>query len=216
MVTQPDVAIDRRRRQIAATYRKQGYRVTIPASADARPAFPQDFQPDLIAEKEGDHVVIEVKRSRAPRGTNELTELAELVAAAPGWRLELVAVGTEDDAGPVLDAEWLNTMLSPPPPGTDFARHCIWLGEVLEYLLRGIALNNRIRIRDKTARHLAAELAYAGVIDQDLLDRIEDTFAWRNALMHAMPLPRPATDQAAEIERVCRDLGLQIQTERAE
>jgi hypothetical protein len=215
MAIQSDAAVDRRRRQIAATYRKRGYRVTVPATSGTGPAFLRDFQPDIIAEKDGDHVVIEVKRSRALKGANDLTELAERVAAVPGWRLELVALRGEDDARRVLAPDWLDTMLTPPGPGTDIAHHCVWLGEVLAYLIRGTALLNRIRVRDKTATRLAAELAFAGVIDQDLLDRIEDAFAWRNALMHAMPLPRPASDQAAEIEKICRDLQAQSQNPEA-
>jgi Holliday junction resolvase len=206
MEMQPDTAVDRRRKQIAAAYRKQGYRVTVPTTSGTVPAFLHDCHPDLIAEKDGDQVVIEVKRSRALKGANDLTELAERVAAAPGWRLELVALRSDDDARRVLAPDWLKTMLRPPAPGTDIAHHCIYLGEVLDYLIRGTALLNHIRVRDKTAARLAVELAFAGVIEQNLLDRIENAFAWRNALMHVTPLPRPAVDQAAAIEEICREL----------
>jgi len=75
MGTQSEVKVDRRRRQIASSYRKQGYRVIVPVDADAMPPFLQDCHPDVIAEKAGDHVVIEVKACRALKGSDGLVEL---------------------------------------------------------------------------------------------------------------------------------------------
>lgn len=215
MTTLLDTAVDRRRKQVAATYRKQGYRVTVPATPDAVPAFLRGCQPDLIAEKDGDQVVIEVKRSSALRHTNELTELAERVAAMQGWRLEVVALRSEDEGPGAPATDWLETMLGDRAAGAHTVHHCIYLVEVLDYLVRGIALNNQIRVRDKTVRRLSAELAYAGIIDQDLLDRIEAALAWRDALMHGIAAARPESVKARELERICRDLQAQSQAVEA-
>lgn len=215
MTMHSDAAVDRRRKQVAATYKKDGYRVTVPAAADVVPAFLHGCQPDLIAEKDGDRVVIEVKRSSALRGTNELSELAERVAAAPGWRLEVVALQSDDGIPGVPVADWLEAMLGQRASSAHAFHHAIYLAEVLDCLVRGIALKNHLTVRDKTARRLAAELVYAGVIDQDLLDRIETSLAWRNTVMHGAGAMGPVTDDAAEIERICRDLLVQSQTVEA-
>ena len=138
-------------------------------------------------------------------------ELADRVAAEPGWRLELVTVRTEPDYSDVLAPDWLADMLRPSAPGTDTSRHCIYLGEVLAYLTRAIAWTNHIRVRDKTTLHLARELTAAGMFDQDLLDRIEDALDWQDQLMRGSPRSRPAVEQAAELVQLCRDIRAQAQ-----
>jgi REase_AHJR-like len=215
MTTRSDTAIDRRRKQVASNYRKQGYHVRVPAASDAVPAFLFGCQPDLIAEKDGDQVVIEVKRSDALRQTNDLTELAERVAGVPGWRLEVVVLRSEDEGAEAPAANWLETMLGHRAAGAHAVHHCVYLVEVLDYLVRGIASNNRIRVRDKTVRRLAAELAYAGIIDQDLLDRIGSALAWRDALMHGNTATPSESAMAREIEQICRELQAQSQTVEA-
>lgn len=215
MGTQTDVKVERRVRQIASSYRKQGYRVVAPSSADTLPPFLHDCHPDLIAEKEGDRVVIEVKASRALKGSNDLVELADKVAGEAGWRLELVTVGGDPDYAEVLARDWLERMLRAPDPGTEISYRCVYLGEILAYLIRGIASVNNIRIRAKTALHLAHELVYKGFLDQDILDRIEDAIDWQDRLMRGMPQAVPAAAQAAELEKLCRDLHAQSHNSEA-
>jgi hypothetical protein len=211
MGTQTDTDLDRRRRQIAASYRKQGYRVTAPAAPDALPAFLEDCHPDLIAEKDGDNVVIEVKPARALKGTNDLVRLAERVAAQPGWRLELVALKSQDDDEALLAPDWLGQMLQPATPGANEVTSAIYLVEVLTYLLLGVALRNNLRLRDKSPERVAHELAFAGVIDETCLARIRNILAWRNSLMHGLTVSPSPADQSAEIEKLCRELHAQAQ-----
>lgn len=204
-----DDGLLRRRRQIAARYRKQGYRVIAPSTSTALPAFLGGFRPDLIVERDNDHVVVEVKRSRSLKGTNELTELAERVASVPGWRLELVVMpsGDEpgDEPGETPGREWLARMLA---PGSDVARHGVYLVEVMAWLIRRIATAHRVsRAGEKTTGSLASELAYKGVIDQGLLDRIDQALTWRNSLMHGSPASYVVQDMAEDVEELCRDLN---------
>ena len=206
MGTQTDIKVGRRRRQIAASYRKQGYRVVVPSSAEKLPPFLQDCHPDLIAEKEGDRVVIEVKATRALKGASDLVELAQRVDAEAGWRLELVTVRTDPDFADALTPEWLERMPQPSAPGIEISYRCVYLAEVLAYLVRGTASANNVRIGDKTTINLARELVYRGLLDQDMLDRVEYSLDWQEQLMHRMPQGRRASDQAAELESICREL----------
>jgi REase_AHJR-like len=212
-MTRSDTAVDRRRRQVAAEYRKQGYHVTKPAASGVVPVFLRGCQPDLIAERDDDKVVIEVKRSNVLRGNNDLVELAERVAASPGWRLEVVALRGEEQAPDLAVPDWLNSMLRRRGSDGNEVFQCIYLVEVMEYLIRSIALRNNFRVRDKSSHRIAAELVYDGIIDQELLDRIGAVNSWRDALMHRKDVPRPAADQVAEIESVCRDLLAQSMIE---
>jgi hypothetical protein len=213
MSARADAGVDRRIRQVAATYRKQGYRVTSPGEPGAIPAFLHGCTPDLIAESDGDKVVIEVKRASALRGSNDLADIAERVAAAPGWRFEVVALRSEIETNGLSASEWLGTMLRRHAHEEDMAQQCVYLAAVLEHLLAIVASREKLRAREKTGRRLAAELVYHGVIDQVLLDRINAAFAWRDALVHGMVTSGPAGEQAPEIESICRELLAQSMAE---
>ena len=75
--------------------------------------------------------------------------------------------------------DWLETKLQrydlTADPGV-VPLNIVYLGEVLRYLLRGLAVLNGVGIREKSGERIARELAFAGAIDQDILDRIENTF----------------------------------------
>ena len=201
-----DADVDRRIRQVAATYRRQGYRVTDPGTSAAIPTFLHGCTPDLIAEKEGDHVVIEVKRASALRGANDVADIAERVAATPGWRFEVVALPSESETTGGSASDWLNIMLRRRAHDDDMTQQCIYLAVVLERLLEIVASHEKLRVREKTGRKLAAELAYHGVIDQTLLERINTAFSWRSELVHGTATPSSPVEQASEIESVCREL----------
>jgi hypothetical protein len=205
-----DTVIEKKRRRIAADYRRQGYRVTQPVRDSAMPSFLHDCRPDLIAERDDDHVVIEIKRSDKLRGSNDLEELAARVAAEPGWRLELVTLGTEGDEADVLSQpDWLENMLQRPSlaGGTDQAYfHVVYLAQVLEFLIRGVATVNRIGTRDKSAVRIARELVFKGVMTQPTLDRIEVALDYRNRLLHDRPAPERRVDQVAEMTALCRTI----------
>jgi hypothetical protein len=206
MGRQTDTDVDRRRRQVAASYRRQGYRVTTQSAPDAVPPFLSGCHPDLIAEKAGDHVVIEVKLAASLKGTNDLVKLAERIAAEPGWRLELVALESQDNDSLILAPDWLERKLQPIASATDDILISSYLIEVLAYLLRGLALRNKLRMRDKSPSRVANELAFAGVIDETVLTHIKDVLAWRDDLMHGLSTTRTPVDQATEIKQLCRDL----------
>ena len=73
----------------AKRYRQEGYEV----SADV----PLDFLPgaraDLLARKDDQVRVIEVKARSTLAATPQIVELAEIVDAKPGWSFDLVLVG---------------------------------------------------------------------------------------------------------------------------
>jgi hypothetical protein len=208
MSAQSDTAVEKRREQIADDYRHRGYRVVRPDDAGTLPSFLRDHHPDLIAERADDRVIIEIRYARALKGSNELKELAARVAGQPGWRLELIALSSEgDDAAPLRDPDWLESMLKRPNIVSDPTVQVVYLIEVLSYLVRRLASLNKIKIGDKSTQRIARELAFAGVLPQELLDRIEDTLEQRNRLMRRLPPDsRSPTDQADDIIALCREI----------
>jgi hypothetical protein len=205
-----DTVIEKKRRRVAADYRRRGYRVTRPESGSTVPSFLRDCHPELIAERDDDRVVIEIKRSHKLRGSNDLEELAARVAAEPGWRLELVTLGRDGDEGDIVSRpDWLENMLRRPDLGGDPGQvylHVVYLGQVLEFLIRGVALLNHIGTRDKPAARIARELVFKGVMGQPTLDRIEMALGYRNSLLHEWAAPEHQVEQVAEMTALCRDI----------
>ncbi|MBV8613825.1 MAG: hypothetical protein JOY66_08645 [Acetobacteraceae bacterium] len=208
MPAQSDTAIEKSRKEVAREYRRQKYRVIQPGAAVALPAFLLDYHPDLIAERDDDRVVIIIKPAHALEGSNELKELAARVADQPGWRLELIALASEgDDAAPLREPDWLESMLEKPGIASDSTVQVVYLTEVLSYLVRGLASLNKIKIRDKSTQRIARELTFAGVLPQELLDRVEDALERRNRLVHLLPPDSGSpTDQADDIIALCREI----------
>jgi Holliday junction resolvase len=85
------VSIDERRLyDIAEEYKQRGYAVLVSPSASRLPKFLNKFTPDLVAEGPNESVVVEIKSSRKPRGTEYWKQLSSVLQQHPGWRLELV------------------------------------------------------------------------------------------------------------------------------
>ncbi len=208
MATQTPPPAERALRRVAKSYQKQGYRVAASPDPGSLPAFLSDCHPDLIAERDDDRVVVEIKPTGSLRGANDLVEIAERVATQPGWRLELVTFRDRDPAAEIVSGEWLKQALS----RTDDAVTCVYRLELLAFMLRGIALRAEIRVRDKMPVEIARELAFAGVIDETTLRRIETAFRWQADLVRGHRPSTSASDQAGELERLCHELLAQAQT----
>jgi hypothetical protein len=191
---------ERRLLAIARSYRRRGYKVTVPrAEPTGLPGFLGGFMPDLIAESEGDRVVVEVKQSRAVVGSNELLSLAERIAREPGWRLELVTVPSPTDmAAP--DVGNVGTL-------TAEARKAINLGlgdaayalasMVLEILLIDLARKHKMAPLRKPLLQVARELVSRGAISRSGLSSIEWAIEFRNRMVHGSAKP-----MADDVERV--------------
>jgi hypothetical protein len=204
MPTRPSTNGERTSRRVAAAYRKKGYEVVLPAGQGNLPEFLRGCGPDLIAQRDDDRVVVEIKPAGSLKGANDLVDLAERVAGQPGWRLELVTFRDRDPDGDTVASEWLEQMLQGPGDNTLIS---VYRLEILGFLLRGIAARAGIRAAGKVERTLAQELAFGGHIDAAILARIEAALRWRDDVMHSRSadLP-PSAEQAAELERLCREV----------
>lgn len=206
--TQHKVA--RARQRVAASYRQLGYRVSLPANIDAMPPFLRDCHPSLVAERDDDRVVVEIKPAGTLKGANDLVELAERVAMNPGWRLELVALRQEEPVNPALAPGWLDqklTMAGETPV-------CFFRAALLEVLIRSMAALEGLRVKQKSARDLAHELAFQGAMDGDLVSRIDAALQWQTDILQDRPNSRSVQDQAAELDAICSAVSaLQRNTE---
>jgi len=76
-------------REVERDYRREGYDVVVTPRGDQLPPFLARFEPDLIATKGHESVVVAVKTRADLRSSADLIALAGAVEAQPGWRLDL-------------------------------------------------------------------------------------------------------------------------------
>jgi Holliday junction resolvase-like predicted endonuclease len=78
---------------VAAWYQQQGYTVQLRPNLTQLPSFLRKHEPDIVATKGNEAVVIEVKRRDQLAGDDALISLAKSVQEHEGWRLDLVSLG---------------------------------------------------------------------------------------------------------------------------
>lgn len=92
-------------RQIASRYEGQGYETVLEPSKSVIPFDLGSYRPDLLARKDGENLIIEVKASRSNVAVDHLKNIAEIVASEKGWRFLLV---TADDGSLNVDSDVTN------------------------------------------------------------------------------------------------------------
>jgi hypothetical protein len=165
-------SVDSARRRVGREYKRRGYRVTDRPGADAMPEFLREFHPSLLAERDDDHVVVEVRTARSLKGANEFVELASRIDGTAGWRLELVTVRPVD---PPVDPKpgWehfreitSNKLIWNPGLPADFK--AAYLVSLIDVLVPELARRHGIKGSDGSLEGIVHELAFQGLIDEDM------------------------------------------------
>lgn len=190
-------AQSREEREVAATarrYRRDGYKVRRLRAFSERPSFLGDLVPDLIAERDDDKVVIEIKQADKVAGSNDIVEIAELVAAQPGWRFELIGLSTPspiampnlsqgfDEVQRLLDQGFLRPAF-------------IILCAIIENLAAYAAVERKQKPEAQPLRTLVRDLVVHGVIDDVEKRAIDEALDRRNAILHGSMMSLPTSDE---------------------
>ena len=88
--------------QYADWYARQGYQVSVEPSPRQLPEFLRTLAPDMIARRDGENVVVQIKTS-SPASFEAIQRLARALEHRAGWQLQVVYVD-------LPDPEW-----QPPP-----------------------------------------------------------------------------------------------------
>jgi hypothetical protein len=100
--------------QYADWYARQGYQVSLEPSPRELPEFLRTLAPDMIARRDGENIVVEIKTS-SPASFEAIQRLARALEHRAGWKLQVVYVD-------LPDPEWQ-------PPSRDYRRERIfWRG----------------------------------------------------------------------------------------
>ena len=87
--------------ELVRSYKAQGFAVKTEPAAEDIPFDLGGYQPDLLAEKEGQHLIVEVKKAGVPLSVDRLQSLAEIIRQHAGWRLLLVPTDEEGPSQPL-------------------------------------------------------------------------------------------------------------------
>ena len=185
-------------KRVAREYRQKGYSVTIAPSPVDLPRELAAYQPDLVARRPGDSVVVEVKTRRTVRDEPNLRTLAKVIETLPGWRLEFVLTNPRQKPVAPLGAE-------PPSPSvlverldgaeklartkrTEAALLLAW--SAAEGVLRTVAAKEGLPAETWTPEHVLKELYSLGLMSKTTHAAFRERLKDRDALIHGFTAPR--------------------------
>jgi hypothetical protein len=98
--------------KVAGQLEQDGYTVAIEPGASAVPFDLAGYQPDIIAKKGGETVIVEVKTRSSPQTLERYKHIAERVATQPHWRflISTVSPDTLDEDAPSTNSEDLQAL----------------------------------------------------------------------------------------------------------
>jgi REase_AHJR-like len=184
-------------KRLASEYRAKGYEVVAEPSLNERPAFLQDYQPDLIARGQEESIIVEVKVGTEVAHGARLQPIAQRIAAHPGWRFSLVVVSPERSADTQgTDKEALSLDLA-----KDQVKRANLLAEqgmldasllllwgAVEAALRHILTRAHLPIRSLSTSIILRELFSAGELSRDQFEIAMKALPIRNSLAHGVSI----------------------------
>jgi hypothetical protein len=178
--------------EIGREYQTKGYDITVYPKQTQLPDFLAEFQPHIIARRDDETVIIEVKSRASLAKSPYLRELARAIEDHSGWRFELVIANPKADMPAVENThslgmedienkiETAKTLLEAHPP--EAALMLAW--SATEATLRLLASREDISLRRTDSPYLLKQLATYAVISRDEYHFLVKAMKLRNAVAH--------------------------------
>jgi hypothetical protein len=182
---------------IANEYRRKGYKVTINPSRSSLPSFLRNYQPDIIAEGEGESVVIEVTSRRSLAYDDRIYRIAEIVGKQLGWRFDLVMTNPKGNA--LISSESRLPNIEELSKRLMKARKLVNHGDLeaaisiawsaAEGLLRLIGKDEHIDLERQPSPYVTKKLYSLGLVDDSSYRQLSDFYKVRNSISHGLVEP---------------------------
>jgi hypothetical protein len=178
-------------RQYADWYSRQGYQVSIEPSPRELPEFLRTLAPDLIAHRDDENVVVEIKTS-SPASFEQVQRLARALEHRAGWKLRVVYADLPDpEWAPPSELPKTEDLLarldSLNAEGTDDPNRLqfLLLWSIIEaaarHRLSALNISPTSRISSSA---LIKMLLTEGIIEEDEYSVLRKALAVRNAIAH--------------------------------
>jgi REase_AHJR-like len=181
--------------EAADGYRQEGYTVEVRPSGACLPGFLADLHPDLIARKNGEQVVAQVRRLAELRGDKDVSHLAAVVNAEPGWRFDLIVPAPNHapteawaEADEPSDAD-INALLDEARKLLDLQLHrpaLVAAWAAVEAAMRHLARKEQVPLERRSPRFVLNTLASAALLSRADYERLDESLRWRDAVIHGM------------------------------
>jgi hypothetical protein len=193
----PDSALQR----VAQRYRSAGYDVIVRPQGEAVPSFARDLEPDIIATRGDQHIVVEVKSDLSDLAEDRsLPSKAEIVNAQPGWRFDVVILEQLPSVEQLALASaapsrkqikgLINHAERSALAGDSLSAFLVaWAG--LEAAMRHLSrLADIAPARPTGATVLIRSLFSSGFLSSEELERLDEANQMRNQIVHGLSAPR--------------------------
>ena len=200
-------------KQYADWYSRQGYQVSVEPSPRELPEFLRTLAPDMIARRDGENIVVEIKTS-SPASFEQVQRLARALEHRAGWKLQVVYADLDDPewAPPpeLPDISELTRLVSvaSADAGDHGASQFLLLWSIIEAAARHRLSSLKIPpTRRISSSALLKMLLTEGIIEEDNYAVLRHGLAVRNAIAHGF-LNQPIDEDLFEQLRTAAGLLL--------
>ena len=190
-----------------AEYRSRGYEVEENCELDFLPG----FHVDLVARKDDEVRVIEVKSRTSLALTPKLNELAEILYSKPGWSYDLLLVGEPEkldlpDGARSFAVEEIRQRLAEAEKALEHglgeaAFLLVW--SAFEAVVRELIAAEGVSITRVTqSGYVLDQAVYHGVISREDYDYLADMRKYRNAIAHGFDVNGFSDEKVTELIEV--------------
>ncbi len=201
--------------KLAEEYRHKGYEISFHPNPEDLPDFLRNYRPDMIALREEEKVIIEVKSRSSLNSSSAqyLQSLAQVIEQHPGWRFELVMTNPEDVVysakieGSLQENEIktglkiASQLLEKHPVSA-----ILYSWSLTEATFRLVAEQEVLSLSRFTPSYLINKLATEGIISQSDYQLLISSLSLRNAVAHGFKTTQITQDSVAKLIKITRQL----------
>jgi len=184
--------IERRIREIANEYKEKGYEVYTNPRQNELPDFLIGFEPDLIARKENDNVLIEVKTRQDKSDIKQFESIINDINKREDWRFEVVFTNTKEKKINTSQLQTLSSELITERLDEinrliqfeSFEAAFLLSWSTLEAVLREKLINENKSSLDKTTLSIIKTMFSIGLLNQNDYKTLQIANKLRNTVIH--------------------------------
>lgn len=195
-------------------YRRRGYVVLLRPRGDDLPQFLSRFEPDMIAYKDRESVVVEVKPRADLPASEYLKDLANVVNAQQGWRFDLAVVNpktpplvdedVENLGQPEILARIRATRQLTNERRDEAAILLAW--STVEAALRLVAEQQNVALENNQPAYVIKKLYSLGILSHEDYEALQQGYRARSIIVHGFRLPEPEPSLAETLTSKVEEL----------
>ena len=187
--------INTEREHLARTvdkYRQQGYETLFPPDYENLPEFVAKYSPDLVVRNGHETVVVVVQSApiQSVTKTQYLSHLAKEISQYPNWKLELIAIGTNNNENYTFRESWqIEEIRSRLQLVEQLAKQypeaaLLYFWSSLEATIRLLVEKEHLSLKEFDFQRLIKELVFDGIISRSQYQTLKEVVQIRNAIAH--------------------------------